>query len=78
MESAAIVDIVHSPLDRRNRALKEPHPVDLAATGRRSIVERNDQDPASIDDERTGGRYGMQTMCVGAGMANATIIESLG
>ena len=28
--------------------------------------------------ERTGGRYGLQTMCEGGGMANATIIERLG
>ena len=28
--------------------------------------------------ERTGGRYGFQTMCEGGGMANATIIERLG
>ncbi|MFM1724415.1 MULTISPECIES: acetyl-CoA C-acyltransferase [Rhodococcus] len=27
--------------------------------------------------ETTGGRYGLQTMCEGAGMANATIIERL-
>jgi acetyl-CoA acetyltransferase len=27
--------------------------------------------------ERTGGRYGMQTMCEGGGLANATIIERL-
>lgn len=27
--------------------------------------------------ERTGGRYGLQTMCEGAGLANATIIERL-
>jgi acetyl-CoA acyltransferase len=27
--------------------------------------------------ERTGGRYGMQVMCEGGGMANATIIERL-
>jgi acetyl-CoA acetyltransferase family protein len=27
--------------------------------------------------ERTGGRYGMQTMCEGGGMANATLIERL-
>jgi acetyl-CoA acyltransferase len=27
--------------------------------------------------DRTGGRYGMQTMCEGGGMANATIIERL-
>ena len=27
--------------------------------------------------EKTGGRYGLQTMCEGAGMANATIIERI-
>jgi acetyl-CoA acetyltransferase family protein len=27
--------------------------------------------------ERTGGRYGLQTMCEGGGMANATIIERM-
>ena len=25
--------------------------------------------------ERTGGRYGLQTMCEAGGMANATVIE---
>jgi acetyl-CoA acetyltransferase len=28
--------------------------------------------------ERTKGHYGLQTMCEGGGMANATIIERLG
>ena len=28
--------------------------------------------------ERTGGRYGLQVMCEGGGMANATIIERIG
>jgi acetyl-CoA acyltransferase len=28
--------------------------------------------------ERTGGRYGLQTMCEGGGMANATLIARLG
>ncbi len=28
--------------------------------------------------ERTGSRYGLQTMCEGGGQANATIIERLG
>lgn len=28
--------------------------------------------------QQTGGRYGLQTMCQGGGMANATIIERLG
>lgn len=27
--------------------------------------------------ERTGGRYGLQTMCIGFGMATATIIENM-
>ena len=26
---------------------------------------------------RTGGRYGLQTMCEGGGMANATVVERL-
>jgi acetyl-CoA acyltransferase len=28
--------------------------------------------------EQRSGRYGLQTMCEGGGMANATIIERLG
>ena len=28
--------------------------------------------------ERTGGRFGLQTMCEAGGMANATIVERLG
>ena len=27
--------------------------------------------------ERSGGRYGLQTMCEGGGLSNGTIIESL-
>ncbi|HEX3214387.1 MAG TPA: steroid 3-ketoacyl-CoA thiolase, partial [Actinomycetota bacterium] len=27
--------------------------------------------------ERTGGRYGLQVMCEGGGMANATVLERL-
>ena len=27
--------------------------------------------------ERSGGRYGLQTMCEGGGLANATIIERI-
>jgi acetyl-CoA acyltransferase len=50
MESAVIVDVVRTPLGKRNGALKDEHPVDLAATVLRQLVERNDLDPASIDD----------------------------
>ena len=32
----------------------------------------------STSSSAPGGRYGLQTMCEGGGMANATIIERLG
>ena len=34
-------------------------------------------DEAVHELERTGGRFGLQTMCEGGGQANATIIERL-
>jgi acetyl-CoA acyltransferase len=39
-------------------------------------VPHNDNPPQC--SEQRGGRYGLQTMCEGGGMANATIIERLG
>jgi acetyl-CoA C-acetyltransferase len=43
------------------------HP--LGATGARLMT-------AMLHElERCGGRYGLQTMCIGHGLANATIIE---
>ncbi|HEY8215856.1 MAG TPA: acetyl-CoA C-acetyltransferase [Acidimicrobiia bacterium] len=46
------------------------HP--LGATGTRLMTTLLDE------LERTGGRYGLQTMCEGGGQANVTIIERLG
>ena len=46
------------------------HP--LGATGTRLMTTLLNQ------LERTGGRYGLQTMCEGGGQANVTIIERLG
>jgi acetyl-CoA C-acetyltransferase len=43
------------------------HP--LGATGARLMTTMVHQ------LRRTGGRYGLQTMCEGGGMANATIVE---
>jgi acetyl-CoA C-acetyltransferase len=45
------------------------HP--LGATGTRLMAT------LLCELERTGGRYGLQTMCEGGGQANATIIERL-
>ena len=46
------------------------HP--LGATGARLMIT------LLHELERTGGRFGLQTMCEGGGQANATIIERLG
>ena len=45
------------------------HPI--GATGTRMMTTLLDE------LERTGGRYGLQTMCEGGGQANVTIIERL-
>ncbi len=50
LEEAVIVDAVRTPLGRRGGKLKNWHPVDLAAEVLRALVERNNLDPALIDD----------------------------
>ncbi len=56
-------------LNPRGGAIALGHP--LGASGTRLLTTLVNQLTA------TGGRYGLQTMCEGAGMANATIIERL-
>jgi acetyl-CoA C-acetyltransferase len=59
-------------LDRVNvngGAIALGHP--LGATGARLMTT------LLHELERTGGRYGLQTMCEGGGQANVTIIERL-
>ena len=50
MATAVVVDAVRTALGRRNGRLAGWHPVDLAAEVLRAIVERNDLDPAAVDD----------------------------
>ena len=59
----------HSKLNPNGGAIALGHP--LGASGARLMVS------IMHELERTGGRYGLQTMCEGHGMANATIIERL-
>ena len=64
---------VHANLDRVNvngGAIALGHP--LGASGTKLMATLLNE------LERTGGRYGLQTMCEGGGLANATIIERLG
>ena len=50
MTNAVIVDAVRTPGGRRNGKLRGWHAVDLAAEPLKALVERNDLDPALVDD----------------------------
>src|SRR3954470_13018596 len=50
MPNAVIVDALRTPLGRRNGKLKDQHPVDLSARVLRALVQRNDLDPALVED----------------------------
>ena len=50
MQNAVIVDTLRTPLGKRNGRLKDWHPVDLAGTALKALVERTGIDPELIDD----------------------------
>ncbi len=50
VSTAVIVDAVRTPLGKRNGALRDWHPVDLAAETLTALVERTGIDPAIVDD----------------------------
>jgi len=54
LESVVLVDVVRTPLGRRNGALGRWHPVDLTAHVLDALVRRNDLDPALVDDVIVG------------------------
>jgi acetyl-CoA acyltransferase len=68
---AWLADLAADParLNSRGGAIALGHP--LGASGARLLTT------LVTTLEQTGGRYGLQTMCEGGGMANATIIERL-
>jgi acetyl-CoA C-acetyltransferase len=59
----------HAKVNVNGGAIALGHP--LGATGARLMTTLLNE------LERTGGRYGLQTMCEGGGQANVTIIERL-
>ena len=73
MATAVIVDAVRTPLGRRNGSLKDVHAVDLAAHVLRAIVERNDLDPAHVEDVIMGCvmQVGDQSLNIGRNAALA-------
>ncbi|WP_157217368.1 acetyl-CoA C-acetyltransferase [Flavisphingomonas formosensis] len=62
--------IPHEKVNVNGGAIALGHP--LGATGARLMTT------LLAELERTGGRYGLQTMCEGGGLANVTIVERLG
>ncbi len=76
MATAYIVDAVRTAGGRRGGKLSGVHPVDLGAAVFDAIAERNDFDPAAIEDVITGCvmQGGQQTMDVGR---NAVLASKL-
>jgi len=50
MREALIIDAVRTPRGRRKGSLAEVHPIDLLGVPLRALVERNQLDPAHIED----------------------------
>ena len=67
MTDAVIVDAVRTPGGKRNGKLKDWHPVDLAAHVLKALQERNDLDPALVDDVIMGCvmQVGQQSLNIG-------------
>ncbi len=67
MTNAVIVDAVRTPGGRRNGMLKDWHPADLAAHVLKALEERNDLDPAIVDDVIMGCvmQVGEQSLNIG-------------
>ncbi len=67
MADAVIVDAVRTPLGKRNGALSDWHPADLAAEVLKALAERNSLDPTLVDDVIMGcvSQVGEQTYNIG-------------
>ena len=70
MAFMAETGVPHEKLNPNGGGISLGHPI--GATGARIMTTM------LHELERTGGRYGLQTMCEGGGTANVTIIERLG
>jgi acetyl-CoA acyltransferase len=67
MPEAVIVDAVRTPMGKRNGALKDWHPADLAAETLKALAERTNLDTELVDDVIMGcvSQVGEQTFNVG-------------
>jgi acetyl-CoA acyltransferase len=74
MRNAVIVDAVRTPSGRRNGVYKDIHPADLASLPLRALIERNELDPARIDDVILG--CVMQTGEQGVNIARNAVLAA--
>ena len=67
MPEAVIIDAVRTPLGKRNSALADWQPADLAAEALKALAERNSLDPVLVDDVIMGcvSQAGEQTYNIG-------------
>ncbi len=73
MADAVIVDVVRTPGGKRNGSLSGWHPADLAGEVLATLVERNDLDPALVEDVLMGcvSQVGAQGLNIGRNAALA-------
>jgi acetyl-CoA acyltransferase len=67
MRNAVIVDAIRTPMGKRNGQLSGWHPADLAAEVLKALAERNELDPAEVEDVIMGCvmQVGAQAVNVG-------------
>ena len=67
MHEAVIVDVVRTAAGRRNGRLSGKHPAELAAITLKALAERNNLDPALVDDVVMGCvmQAGQQALNIG-------------
>ena len=73
MPDAVIVDVIRTPGGKRNGSLSGWHPADLAGELLATLVERNDLDPALVEDVLMGcvSQVGAQSLNIGRNAALA-------
>ena len=54
LAQAYVIDAVRTPMGKRNGSLAHVHPIDLQAYAYRGIFDRNEFDPAAVDDVIVG------------------------
>jgi acetyl-CoA acetyltransferase len=77
MPEAVILEAVRTPFARCNGVFRDYRPDSLLAHVSRGVVERGGAIAHGHPLGATGGTLGLQVMCIGHGMATATVVERI-